>query len=81
MNIYSSLLRLRLILIYRVIIKELQDLLAQDMSPIMSSAPTPILEDRIQRPLTNFSSVTHGLGIPAFCAVLTAVQVCFSTFS
>lgn len=59
----------------RQIVKEIQDLLAQDRSPIGNTHPQPILESKVQGPLTHFSSITHGFGTPAICAALTALQV------
>lgn len=41
-------------LIFRNIVKELQDLLSQDRSPIGSAKPTPVLDPSIQKPLTQF---------------------------
>ncbi len=55
--------------------KEVQDLLAQNRTPIRNTHPTPILDTSVQRPLTHFSSTTHGFGTPAICAALTALQV------
>jgi len=56
------------------IVKELQDLLCQDKSPIGSAKPTPVLDPSIQKPLTQFSAITHGFGTNAICAALTALQ-------
>merc|ERR1711953_1481342 len=56
------------------IVKELQDLLSQDRSPIGSAKPTPVLDPSIQKPLTQFSAITHGFGTNAICAALTALQ-------
>ena len=61
--------------IFRQVIKEVQDLLALDRSPIGNTAPTPILEQSVQRPLTVFNTITHGFGTPAVCSVLNALQV------
>jgi len=60
---------------FRQIVKEIQDLMAQDRSPIGSTRPHPILDNSVQRPLTHFSSTTHGFGTPAICAAMTALQV------
>ena len=60
---------------YRQVVKQLQDVLAQDRSPVMNGAPTPILKDKVQKSLTNFSSVTHGFGNPAIRNMLDALQV------
>ena len=53
----------------------MQDLLALDRSPIGSTTPTPILDESVQRPLTVFSTITHGFGTPAICSAFNAVQV------
>jgi len=63
-----------LFLFYRVICKELMDLLNQDRSPLCNTRPQQILEPGIQRHLTHFSLITHGFGSPAIVAALTAVQ-------
>ncbi len=63
---------------FRVITKELMDLLNQDRSPLCNTRPTPILEPSIQRHLTHFSMITHGFGSPAIVASLTAIQVKFN---
>ena len=65
-----------ILLIYRVIVKELMDLLNQDRSPLCNTRPQQILDPSIQRHLTHFSMITHGFGSPAIVAALTAVQVC-----
>jgi hypothetical protein len=62
-------------LFFRVITKELMDLLNQDRSPLCNTRPQQILEPGIQRHLTHFSLITHGFGSPAIVAALTAVQV------
>ncbi|CAG5105275.1 Oidioi.mRNA.OKI2018_I69.chr1.g1983.t2.cds [Oikopleura dioica] len=56
------------------IVKELQDLLTQDRSPIGNTKPTPVLDQCIQKPLSQFSAITHGFGTPGICAALTALQ-------
>ena len=61
-------------LIFRVICKELMDLLNQDRSPLCNTSPQPMLDPMIQRHLTNFSMVPHGFGSPAIVAALTAIQ-------
>jgi len=66
--------RKNMILATKQIVKEVQDLLAQDRSPIGNTHPNPILDNSVQRPLTHFSSTTHGFGTPAICAALTALQ-------
>ena len=60
---------------FRVIVKELMDLLNQDRSPLCNTRPQQILDPSIQRHLTHFSMITHGFGSPAIVAALTAVQV------
>lgn len=59
-------------------LKELQDLLQQDRSPVGNSRPTPILEQGIQRHLTHFSLLTHGFGTPAVLAIMNALQAYFN---
>ncbi len=59
---------------YRVITKELMDLLNQDRSPLCNTRPQQILDPSIQRHLTHFSLITHGFGSPAIVAALTAIQ-------
>lgn len=66
--------RKNMILATKQIVKEIQDLLAQDRSPIGNTHPQPILENSVQSPLTHFSSITHGFGTPAICAAMTALQ-------
>ena len=61
--------------IYRKILKELQDVLAQDRSPVMNYAPTLTLEDSVQKSLKTFSSITHGFGNPVIRCLLDAIQV------
>ena len=61
--------------IYRKILKELQDVLAQDRSPVMNYAPTLTLEDSVQKSLNNFSSATHGFGNLAIRSILNVLQV------
>lgn len=56
------------------IVKELQDLLTQDRSPIGNTKPQSSLDPSIQKPLAQFSAITHGFGTPAICAALTALQ-------
>ena len=62
-------------LVFRLVTKELMDLLNQDRSPLCNTNPQPILEPGIQRHLTHFSMITHGFGSPAIVAALTAIQV------
>ena len=62
---------------FRVIVKELMDLLNQDRSPLCNTRPQQILDPSIQRHLTHFSMITHGFGSPAIVAALTAVQVSY----
>ncbi|CAK8690877.1 transcription factor AP-2-alpha-like isoform X2 [Clavelina lepadiformis] len=66
--------RKNMILATKQIVKEIQDLMAQDRSPIGNTRPQPILDSSVQRPLTHFSSTTHGFGTPAICAAMTALQ-------
>lgn len=55
--------------------KEFTDLLAQDRSPLGSNSRlAPVLDLSIQRPLTNFSLVTHGFGTPAIIGAMSALQ-------
>ena len=55
--------------------KEFSDLLAQDRSPLGSNSRlAPVLDLSIQRPLTNFSLVTHGFGAPAIIGAMSALQ-------
>jgi Transcription factor AP-2 len=60
--------------LFRVITKELMDLLNQDRSPLCNTRPQPILDPSIQRHLTHFSMITHGFGSPAIVAALTSIQ-------
>ena len=60
---------------FRVVMKELMDLLNQDRSPLCNTRPQPILDPSIQRHLTHFSMITHGFGTPAIIAAMTAIQV------
>jgi len=59
---------------YRVILKELMDLLNQDRSPLCNTRPQQLLDPSIQRHLTHFSLITHGFGSPAIVAALTAIH-------
>ena len=59
-------------------LKEFQDLLNQDRSPIGNSRPTPTLDAKMQTGLTHFSLLTHGFGTPAFLAVLNTMQSYFT---
>ena len=65
---------------YRMITKELMDLLNQDRSPLCNTRPQQILDSTIQRHLTHFSMITHGFGSPAIVAALTAIQVILTDF-
>ena len=58
----------------RQLVKEFIDLLNQDRSPLGNTRPQTILEPGIQRHLTHFSLITHGLGAPAMVAAATALQ-------
>ena len=44
---------------FRMITKELMDLLNQDRSPLCNTRPQQILDTTIQRHLTHFSMITH----------------------
>lgn len=66
--------RKELLLATRLVTKELMDLLNQDRSPLCNTKPTMILDQSIQKHLTNFSLITHGFGSPAIVAALTAIQ-------
>lgn len=66
--------RRNMVLASKQIVKELQDLLSQDRSPIGNTRPTPILDQKVQQCLTHFSAITHGFGTPAVCAALQALQ-------
>jgi transcription factor AP-2 len=59
---------------FRMVTKELMDLLNQDRSPLCNTRPQPILDTSIQRHLTHFSMITHGFGSPAIVAALTSIQ-------
>ncbi|XP_046338697.2 transcription factor AP-2-alpha-like [Haliotis rufescens] len=56
------------------LLKELCDLLSKDRSPLGVTRPQPILDASIQKPLTQFSLISHGFGAPSMVASLTAVQ-------
>ena len=62
------------LLVFRILCKELMDLLNQDRSPLCNTRPQPMLDPSIQRHLTHFSMITHGFGSPAIVAALTAIQ-------
>ncbi|KAI1287697.1 Transcription factor AP-2-beta [Halotydeus destructor] len=66
--------RKELLLATKQIIKEFVDLLNQDRSPLCNTRPQSILDPSIQKPLTQFSLITHGFGSPAIVAALTSVQ-------
>ena len=59
---------------YRLVTKELMDLLNQDRSPLSNTRPSIILDQSIQKHLNQFSAITHGFGSPAIVAALTAIQ-------
>jgi len=59
---------------YRLVTKELMDLLNQDRSPLCNTKPSIILDQSIQKDLNQFSAITHGFGSPAIVAALTAIQ-------
>ena len=69
-----------MIVYFRMITKELMDLLNQDRSPLCNTRPQQILDTTIQRHLTHFSMITHGFGSPAIVAALTAIQVILIIF-
>jgi hypothetical protein len=54
--------------------KEMQDLLSQDRSPITNVRQPPVLDPKTQQGLTHFSLLTHGFGTPAIIAVLNTMQ-------
>ncbi|KAK2171290.1 hypothetical protein NP493_1081g01001 [Ridgeia piscesae] len=66
--------RRHMILASKQLVKEFIDLLNQDRSPLGNTRPQTILEPGIQRHLTHFSLITHGLGAPAMVAAATALQ-------
>ncbi|GAB6029933.1 hypothetical protein CHUAL_005628 [Chamberlinius hualienensis] len=66
--------RKEMLIASKQVTKELMDLLNQDRSPLCNTRPPIILEPNIQRHLTHFSLISHGLGSPAIVAALTAVQ-------
>ncbi|XP_066273346.1 transcription factor AP-2-epsilon-like isoform X2 [Branchiostoma lanceolatum] len=66
--------RKQMIIATKQITKEIQDLLAQDRSPLCNNRPQAILDPNLQRCLTHFCLITHGFGTPALCAAFTALQ-------
>ena len=68
----------------RQAVKEFVDLLVRDQSPLGARPLLPAtnavppaaapLDATVQRYLTNFSLVTHGFGVPAIVAAMSAVQ-------
>uniref|UniRef100_A0A914RV74 Transcription factor AP-2 C-terminal domain-containing protein n=1 Tax=Parascaris equorum TaxID=6256 RepID=A0A914RV74_PAREQ len=49
-------------------LREFMEVLQLDRSPLLNNKPEPVLEENLQRPMTNFSLVTHGFGTPAILA-------------
>ncbi len=63
------------IILFRQLVKEFTDLLAQDRSPLgTNSRLAPVLDVSFQRNLTHFSLVTHGFGTPAIVGAMSALQ-------
>ena len=62
-------------LVFRLVTKELMDLLNQDRSPLCNTRPQPLLDPAIQRHLTHFSMISHGFGTPAIVASMSAILV------
>ena len=58
----------------RQVLKEFQDILSQDRSPLGNTRPNPILDPALQRPLTNFSLITHGFGTPTVLGAVGAIN-------
>uniref|UniRef100_A0A9J2P3B0 Transcription factor AP-2 C-terminal domain-containing protein n=1 Tax=Ascaris lumbricoides TaxID=6252 RepID=A0A9J2P3B0_ASCLU len=52
-------------------LREFMEVLQLDRSPLLNNKPEPVLEENLQRPMTNFSLVTHGFGTPAILAGMT----------
>ena len=59
---------------FRQVLKEFQDILSQDRSPLGNTRPNPILDPALQRPLTNFSLITHGFGTPTVLGAVGAIN-------
>ena len=59
---------------FRQVLKELQDVMCQDRTPIGNTRPQPILEPSVQRCLTHFSLISHGFGTPALSASMATIQ-------
>ncbi|VDK43425.1 unnamed protein product [Anisakis simplex] len=55
----------------RLVLKEFMEVLQLDRSPLLNNKPNPVLGDCLQKPMTNFSLVTHGFGTPAILAGMT----------
>lgn len=53
---------------FRQMLREFMEVLQLDRSPLLNNKPEPVLEENLQRPMTNFSLVTHGFGTPAILA-------------
>lgn len=76
-NFYKNdyLLNIEIFLLFRQLVKEFTDLLAQDRSPLgTNSRLAPVLDVSFQRHLTNFSLITHGFGTPAIIGAMSALQ-------
>ena len=61
--------------VFRLVTKELMDLLNQDRSPLCNTRPQPLLDPGIQRHFTHFSMISHGFGTPAIVAAMSAILV------
>ncbi|XP_070194112.1 transcription factor AP-2-epsilon-like [Littorina saxatilis] len=70
--------RKNMVLAAKQMLKEVQDLMNQDRSPLGNNRPTPVLDHKMQCALTHFSLLTHGFGTPAFQAVMNTVQSYFT---
>ncbi|XP_063724975.1 transcription factor AP-2-epsilon-like isoform X2 [Symsagittifera roscoffensis] len=66
--------RKNMILATKQVLKEFQDILSQDRSPLGNTRPNPILDPALQRPLTNFSLITHGFGTPTVLGAVGAIN-------
>ncbi|XP_071964248.1 transcription factor AP-2-alpha-like isoform X2 [Antedon mediterranea] len=70
--------RKNMVLATKQVLKEMQDVLCQDRSPLGNTRAQPILEPSIQRCLTHFSMITHGFGTPALSASFATLQNCLT---
>ncbi|XP_033644596.1 transcription factor AP-2-epsilon-like isoform X1 [Asterias rubens] len=66
--------RRNMVLATKQVLKELQDVMCQDRTPIGNTRPQPILEPSVQRCLTHFSLISHGFGTPALSASMATIQ-------